>query len=404
MKRVPTPGRCSSARPASRILRGAMLVAVAAVALLTMPSGAPLAQGAPTAPAIASVAAINGTLSVQRAGQGRWCDGYVQMPDYLQDRLKTDTSSMAAIDFNSGGRVGINKGSEVLLTSTGATSTGAGGMQTLSVQSGTVWAKFQKQEKPLRIQTKTAVFTIKGTEFVVEAASNDSTTLSVLEGEVGYAPIQENGEVGAEVGSAQAGAEITINYKQVPVAKQYEPKQLRKSLEGRFPALNNWFVRQVLGQVLSRVPYSGLAVSIITDPNKAAVDFAASQASRLPGGGVLGGLISSAANKPKEPDFPAGLTPDQQEQNPSSLTFNWKPFRKCKEYLVLVSKDEKMDALDWSARVGSSSAAYPPSAFPLSPGTKYFWRVIGLNNEGKPEGKASQTWFTVPSSYVPPSQ
>ena len=392
-------------QPPSRIAHAMLAAAITMLALLVFPTLAPHAEGAPSGPAIATVAAINGTLSVQRAGQNRWCEGYVQMPDYVQDRLKTDSGSMAAIDFNTGGRVGINKGSEVLLTTTGATAGGSGGFQTLSVQSGTVWAKFQKQEKPLRIQTKNAVFTIKGTEFVVEAASNEGTTVSVLEGEVGFAPIQEDGTIGAEIGSAPAGTQVTIAYKQVPVSKQYEPKQLRRNLEDRYPALNNWFVRQVLSQVLYRVPYSGLAVAIINNPGQAAVDFATNQAtSRIPGGGLLGGVIHSAANQPKQPDFPCELTPDQRQQDPGSLTFTWKQFRNCKEYLLLVSTDEKMDTLDWSSRVSTTSATYPLNALPLTAGQKYFWRVIGLKDNGKPEGKASQTWFTVPSNYVPPSQ
>ena len=104
-----------------RSLRGVVAVALCTlvVGAWAMDAGAEAPSGSPgpSWPAsdgrVASVTAIEGSLSVQRQGQPRWYGGYVKMPDFVRDRLKTDTQSMAALDFVTGGRVGLGKGSEI---------------------------------------------------------------------------------------------------------------------------------------------------------------------------------------------------------------------------------------------------------------------------------------------------
>jgi len=385
----------------------AALAAIAVVFSFCAAFAPMMARAAENPQPIASVVAIDGSLSVLRAPGDKWFAGFVQMPDYVHDHLKTDDKSLAALEFKVGGKIGINKGTEIELVGPreAADVTKRGTFEKLVLKSGTVWAKFARQHEQFKIQTESTVIGIRGTEFLVETGANKETTISVLEGEVEYTGAQ--GAAGGPGTGAVAGpgAKITIEYQKVPVVKQYDPNALRKESEERYPALNHWFVRGVLSHAASYVPYGGLAVDIITDPNHAAQAIASAAASHVPGGGLIVGVLGSAASsKPKEPDFPNGLVPDQGEANPNNLTFNWKPFKDASEYLLLLSKDEKMDSLDWSARVKTNDAVYPKDGMPLVAGQKYYWRLIALNNEGKPKGKASQTWFAVPADYKPEGQ
>lgn len=379
------------------------------------------ADAAGAAPVVANVVAINGALTVQRPPNSGWFSGFEQMPDYVQDHLKTDANSLAALEFRVGGRIGINKGTEVEIVGPRDVTdvTKRGTVERLVLRSGTIWAKFAKQHEQFKIQTESTVIGIRGTEFVVETDANKDTTVSVLEGQVEYTTgAQKDAEgtgaqanaPGPATGVAGPGTKVTIAYQKVPVVKQYaNPDELRKENEQKYPALNNWFVRTVLGAAFSRVPYGGLAFGIVSDPNTAAqqlMNAAVSQAtSRVPFGGMIPGISVGGGQKKKEPDFVYGLTPDQKDADPNGLTFNWKPYKDAGEYLLLLSKDEKMDTLDWSTRVKGESAPYPANGMPLMAGQKYFWRLLVLDNEGKPKGKvkASQTWFTVPATYKPAS-
>lgn len=355
------------------------------------PSGSTGPSGTASDGRVASVTAIEGSLSVQRQGQPRWYGGYVKMPDFVRDRLKTDTQSMAALDFVTGGRVGLGKGSEIEIQGDGQIQHATGAAQVVVLNGGTMWAKFSPQEKPFQVRTKTAVMAVKGTEFTVECGADETTTLSVLEGKVAYSSPDDPAQAAA---MATEGMQITLALKKVPVVKTYPVGTLRQRLQERFPGLDHWLVRQYVGNVWKGIENNPQAVQVITDPNKAVADIRRRVSASLDPLRRLGIQVPGVDPGGEKPDFPSGLSPDQAEADGSGLVFRWDPLEGCEEYAVLVSRDEGMGSLDWSARTRGTSVAYPTNGFPLKGGTRYFWRVIGLDGKGNPVGKAGQTFFT----------
>jgi hypothetical protein len=384
-------------RASGRTLCGRLSAVLILAFLLSCVAGHLPAQASQKEP-VATVVAIDGTLKVKRGGQSNWFDGYLKMSDFIRDHLKTDEKSMAAIEFVIGGKIGINKDSEILILGDRKVEEVKGSVR-IGVKKGTIWGKFEKQQKEFQIRTQSGVIGIRGTEVVVESRDDRDTTLYVLEGNVAYT-------AGGKTETAPAGAKVEIPYQKVPVVHLYKPEEVRKECERKYPSLNNWFVRSVLSHALSYVPYGDVALDIVDDPNHVAENLLSRAATEaIPGeaGSILGGIIRSS-KKPKKPkiEFPYGLKPDRTQAGPQGVTFCWQAYEKAKDYWLMLSPDETMRTLTWASRAASTSLAYPASAEPLKPGTKYYWRLIALDKKGAPMGKASQTYFTTSGEPPPP--
>lgn len=370
--------------------------------------------------AVASVVAIDGKLMLERPGAGKYA-AFVQMPDYVGDKLTTEKNSVAAVEFVVGGKVGINPNSAIEITGNRSATDASGNV--LRVTSGAVWAKFDKQKSPLLIRTPSATIGIRGTEFLINA-DNESTTIDVFEGKVAYTPTKAGEEVTALPDTAPvatAGMRVIIGNALKAKVETYDPEKLRKDDAEKYKDLASALVAlRIVSNIAGFIPggsrlypaigYANLAIDVVANPEQAARNFAASQVeSRVPMGGLLGGVIRSSGNggAKKDPDFPIDLKPyDQENANPNDLRFTWKQFKDAKQYVVLVSKTEQMDQgnLQWAANVTENGVTYPKDGPPLQGGQKYFWRVVAMNDEGKAMGKASQSWFTVPESYKAPGQ
>ncbi len=345
----------------------------------------------------------NGTLEYQRGGS-KWYPAFIDMKDQVDDKLKTDATTFGSIEFFTGGQIGINKNSAVQITADND-------VNVISVSSGGIWAKMGKQKKPLQIRTSSGVMGIKGTEFVV-TETGDGTEVSVLEGEVEVTPAD-----GGEPQSVLPGTKVLLKLKAVEVVKQGEPEDLREEiLESQewedFNEALRWarfITAYVPGASLGGAGYyASMGVGLVNNPEQAAANYAASRV-----GGPAGGLIRmgmSRRNEKKEPDFPSKLAPDHQANSSSAiassdLRFAWKGLDDAEKYVILVGKDEEMNELVWSGRTRETNLVYPSNAKPLAEG-KYFWRVIGLNGDDEPVGKASQTWFqaAAPPVEEPPAE
>jgi len=339
---------------------------------------------------VATLVQLSGEVTY-RPANGAWYAAWPELRNRLLDHVRTGAKSVATLEFDVGGRVGVNQDSEIQIVGERQyEAVGQEGFRRILLKAGGIWARVTRQRSELQVQTSGGVMGIKGTEFVVETAPDGPTTLSVLEGSVEVRPA-----VGEPV-LADAGTKVTFDPATVPVVKTYEdPQDLRKEVMQGWGTFN-----QVAGPLMAATGtgavsyYGGMALDVVTDPAQAARDFAASQvSSRVPMGGLLGGAISGAGrSRPKSPDFPLGLTPDQAGLGDSPPTFSWAPVEKAAGYVLLLSRDEGMATLDWTARIEQAEARYPVNGPPLQPG-RYFWRLIALDSKGKPLGRASQTWF-----------
>lgn len=331
----------------------------------------------------------DGRLSFSRA-DGQWYQAYIDMKDYVNDQLKTDGNTFGSIEFYTGGQIGINKNSAVKITSQSE-------VNTITVQQGGIWGKMAKQEKPLEIRTSSGVMGIKGTEFVV-TETEQGTEVSVLEGQVEVTPAD-----GGEPTQVMPGTQVLLKLKAVDVVKQGEPEDLREEILDSqewkdFNEALSWaryITSYIPGASLGASGYyAGLAVDLVQNPAETAQNYAISQVNaHIPG--PFG--IPRPAPKPKEPDFPSQLVPDYQASAgapiaSNQLNFSWKGIDGAEKYVILVSRDEEMNDLAWSGRTSGNTLAYPADAQPLAEG-RYYWRVIGLDGDDEPVGKAAQTWF-----------
>ena len=109
--------------------------------------------------AVATVVEIKavgpGPAKAEYYSDGRWRPLTIdfQLKPYV--RIRTDGNTIAALEFAIGGRVGLNKGSELRVV-------GDRKVARARLEAGGMWAKCQKLEQPLEIQTKGGVTGIKG--------------------------------------------------------------------------------------------------------------------------------------------------------------------------------------------------------------------------------------------------
>lgn len=354
--------------------------------------------------ALAEVSAINGKLEVQRENVKEWTPASIKMFGYIYDQFKTDSSSVADLEFFIGGHVGINKNTVIEIVGTREVKDVAkkSALQKIVIKTGAIWAKFKGQNQDLKFQTKGGVLAIKGTEFIIEEKQDSKETeISVLEGEVAYtAP---SGQI-----SAKAGDKITIAWEKVPVVHHYNPEELRKECENKYAELYNAIkdilrfvsiAQAVTGHSVAgseSLGYAYMAAEVINDPNEAVKKYAVQEVSKhVPG--PFGSVIGSIASQPKEkkkPDFPSNLSPNQSVVTGLNPSFSWEAFEGADSYWIFVSPDEQMKELYWAQQIYGTGAEYPAWASKLQNGVKYYWRLIASKGD-KPLGKASQTYFTV---------
>ncbi len=145
---------------------------------------------------VGKVVSVEGkSLQAQREGKGKWDKAAVESPGFVKDHFKTDANTSAALDLFVGARVGVKKGSEiVLLSEDDAGVVENGNVRKIQVKSGGIWAKFEKQKAPVTIQTRGGVMGIKGTEFTVDESQDGQTQVILLEGKVDYQEDKEGGK------------------------------------------------------------------------------------------------------------------------------------------------------------------------------------------------------------------
>lgn len=138
---------------------------------------------------IARVFDVSGKgLEVKRNGKNDWEKGKKDSAGFIRDHFKTDAKTSAALELLIGARLGVKPGTEIVLLDEDEAGQVMGDkkVRKIALNSGSVYAKFNKQETPLKIQTRGGVMGIKGTEFEVETADNGETSVMLLEGSVDY--------------------------------------------------------------------------------------------------------------------------------------------------------------------------------------------------------------------------
>ena len=148
-----------SASLQDRIVQGCL-----SVCLVGLLSGSSLAQDSRTL--VGRVIDIDGPrLYTDRLKPSSWFQAYSGMSTYLSENFRTDKATQAVLEFVVGARAGIGKNTQVRIVSSRKLEKVVG--SALRVDTGTFWAKFDKQDEEFEIQTSGGVIGIEGTELMV---------------------------------------------------------------------------------------------------------------------------------------------------------------------------------------------------------------------------------------------
>lgn len=324
---------------------------------------------------VAKVMGIDGSsLTTNRRTEGRWFQAYSGMKSYLTERLRTGEQTSAMLEFAIGGRAGINRNTEIEIV-------GLRDVETVGnkivVKTGTMWAKIDKQKKRLQIQTAGGVIGVEGTELLV--AHDPETKVSevlLFEGRITLTDDKGNKK------TMNPGDYASLGGPSGMCVLSYPPTSLRTLIVERFPRFSSYLAQYDVATIpkpasptlirgfLKPRPglYELLAVSndtLVTDP----AEFASGA-----GSDRLTGLQPSQTNVGGKPNL------------------SWDAFPGAESYQVVLAADENMDDIAFSGVAEQNSLDIPAGAPGIGSG-KYFYRVIPLDKDGKPMGRASQTWF-----------
>jgi len=334
----------------------------------------------------------------------------VNAAGYPKDHFITDANTVAALEFLIGGKVSINKNTDIIVVDEKSVADGKTSVKRVILKSGAMWVKADAKtlKQPMEIQTSGGVMGIKGTEFTVEEVGGSSEVCCFeSNSEQGGVEVRDNS--GKVVGVVKPGEQFKTDFKSAPVVKTYEnveefrETKLRSTFNEAWSYLNqamsvaNMFGAGAYlpGNVYTGLSYASMGVNLVTDPENAAISYAESYAnSYIPG---PFGVSIPRNNKPKQPDFPTQLSPDGAHgagPMPNRPSFSWKGVDGAAGYVVMISSDENANDNRFTTLTRETQVVYPDNHQPLAPG-KYFWRVIPVDSEDQPVKKASQTYFTV---------
>jgi hypothetical protein len=354
------------------------------------------AQGKPQK--VGTVLDIDGPkLMTNRHQEGRWFQAYPTMATNLGERMKSDAKTTATLEFAIGGRAVISPGTEIEIV--GQRDIDVVGNKVI-VKSGKMWAKIDKQNSQLQIQTSGGVMGIEGTEFVVEVSGED-TTLSMLEGSIAVTDADGQTE-------RFKGGEIADFGRKKRLQRRALAKEIKEALDAGDPGA----ARELLLKNAGFSPGSRGAVRFALSRkrgagprvfrNVAAANFgpvgklARKRAIAGPGAGPgprrRGPLRQNGAIA--QPESVSDLK--AQGALPS---FSWKPVSGASQYSVVLTEDPDGQHPLWSAVTQQTTITYPAYGPDLTPGYTYHWSVLPHDSQSA-ASKDEATGLGVSSTYT----
>lgn len=315
-------------------------------------------------------------LMTNRMTEDRWYQGYVEMPTYLSERLKADSQTSATIQFYKGGRAVISPGTQVEVITTKS-------LQTLKVEVGTVWAKFDKQESQFRIETAGGVMGIEGTEFFVEAEEDGETTLTVVEGQVRVMSGDDEKVVtGGEEANFRRGVRRFQRFAAGPgmtIRERREAAFQKLGIEGKpFQRyiLTRGLTKSKRGRQLNRLFYGKMALRSSSRKWQA--------------------TLQSRRRNPR-PSQQFEIAGVQQTHGLPGASWSAAPSR---SYAVTVLTDADGEDVLWQGRSDSPSFTYPDYGPELTAGQTYYLEVVPLKFDGSPQTDTTGEAIQATTSFV----
>ncbi len=325
-------------------------------------------------------------LRIKRVNSPHWLFGRTNMPDYVQDFMETDDKTTACIELQNGSQIGINKKTKIEIISSYQVkdATNRSAVEKIVLQTGTLWAKVRGQKEPLKVQAGKGVMGIKGTEFIVEADS-DNDKLTVLEGEVEYYPDEGQKQ------SVKTGEEITVSRKGKIVRRMVELKKLRDAISQKYPELNPRkqmilavFASRLMGRRSPGRKWGLKNAETINRMIENPEEFKKTEKFRK---------FRDRQKNNRRP-APKNLKPGNDIVITYYPKFTWDEVEGAKSYWVLVTRNlldkENKDPLFYMyAQTDKTELEYPSYGRALKPNEIYFWTVIPVDEDNKPAGRAA---------------
>lgn len=326
---------------------------------------------------IKAPAKTQSSLLHRKPQDSQYFSAFVGTTGALKDRFKTSADTVAALEFLLGGRVGINRNTEIEVVNERSVAATNVPIQRVILHQGALWFKSDRLKKPLEIQTSGGIMGIKGTEFTLESEPNN-TQLSVLEGAV---EVQDNQR--KLLGTAQPGDvyDLSPEASVAPKVRHVDPAELRRAVEEGPLGEAMSLIRQELQ--LIRHDYNDLSGRIN--------DFVSGLDGSKP---KLARPFKDAINQAPKPGGVEGAVNMASQSHP---VFRWKEFPNADGYVVFLSQDANFNNILFSARVSDETAVYPSTSRPLAVG-QYYWRIVPVDAEDRPLHGATQATFQVSTS------
>ncbi|HEX8834048.1 MAG TPA: FecR family protein, partial [Abditibacteriaceae bacterium] len=160
---------------------------------------------------VATVQAVAGQFRVKRRSAASFAAAGVRTNLNVGDFASTGPNSKASLLFNNGSQLRLNSNSTIEITS--PSPVGKGKRSLFRAVSGEVWARLRPGQAA---QTRSAIAGVRGTEFILAVAPDETSTLTVVEGaveffnEFGDVTVGESQRSVARLGSAPT-APVTID-------------------------------------------------------------------------------------------------------------------------------------------------------------------------------------------------
>lgn len=325
-----------------------------------------------TSPGVASAQIYH-----RKATDSRWFDAFVGSTGELKDHFKTSRDTVAALEFFIGGRVGVNRDTEIEIVTERSVADQNIGTQRIILHNGGLWMKSGKLKKPLEIQTNGGTMAIKGTEFTLET-NPAATNLNVLEGSVEVQDAQRR-----LLALAEPGDSVQLSGALPPRREHKDPAELRRQIEESSLGEAIALVREELQGIQEDMQ----RVRSLSEQLDEAVN-AMEKGLKI----HLAPPYQRAIMKPTTNDGVKGLDPSAPVGAIS--LFQWRPYPQADGYVIFVSGKQDFSNILFSARTRDATAVYPASARPLSPG-QYYWRVVPVDSQDQPLNGATQATFQV---------
>lgn len=296
----------------------------------------------------------------------------VNTTGYVLDRFTTDKNTLASLEFLIGGRVAINKDTEIEVVNERSVADGKTDVTRILLKNGSLWvnADAKSLKQPLEIQTNGGVMGIRGTEFSIDQLPDGTTHLCCYESNSELGGVEVYDADGKSMGIAQPGDEIHVRrgfFKRLQRAKNLQAFRKQMMAHRAFVHIfrNQSFIKAFQGgrdtlDLGRAVPQAYSHLNHRKHPKGR--------------GNLPGNLTCSGGDHPG---------------------FRWRGLRNASGYVVLVAKDEEFQDICLTEFTPTTQLDYPSENRPLASGT-YFWRVIPLGPQDRPLSHGSQSRFEVP--------